>query len=176
MGKDTIVIGIDLGTTYSCVACWISSSDRPEVLENFQGSRTTPSIVAFTESEVLVGEPAKNQSVTNPKNTVYDSKRLIGKKIGGENKEETEEIENNLKLWPFEVRGSSKNKNIPVFVVDFKGKKQEFRPEEISAFILAEMRSIAEKKLGKKKLNMLLLLFLHILMIHKDKVQKMLQK
>jgi molecular chaperone DnaK (HSP70) len=69
------VIGIDLGTTYSCVAVWPENSDKPEVLENFQGARTTPSIVAFTDREVLVGEPAKNQSIQNPKNTIYDSKR-----------------------------------------------------------------------------------------------------
>lgn len=126
--------------------------EKPEVLENFQGSRTTPSIVAFTEKEVLIGDPAKNQSIQNPKNTVYDSKRLIGKKFGGENSNETEEINVIKRLWPFECK-QSKEGNNPVFCVDYKKQKQEFRPEEISALILSEMKSVAEKKLNAKITN-----------------------
>lgn len=122
------------------------------MLENFQGSRTTPSIVAFTEKEVLVGEPAKNQSIQNPRNTVYDSKRLMGKKFGGENSVETEEINTLKQLWPFEVNKSKDGTN-PVYVVDYKKQKCEFRPEEVSALILAEMKQIAEKKLNAKITN-----------------------
>jgi molecular chaperone DnaK (HSP70) len=95
-----------------------NSKERPEVLENFQGSRTTPSVVAFTDREVLVGEPAKNQSIQNPKNTVYDSKRIIGKKFQGENSQETQEINELKDLWPFTVIPSKEGTN-PSNQLDF---------------------------------------------------------
>jgi len=136
--KDNIAIGIDLGTTYSCVAVW--QGDRVEVISNDQGSRTTPSYVAFTDSERLIGDAAKNQAPMNPKNTVYDAKRLIGRKF------QDPHVQADKKLWPFEVSPDANDK--PMIAVDYMGERKKFYPEEISAMVLTKMKETAEAYLG----------------------------
>ncbi|RYR43432.1 hypothetical protein Ahy_A08g039855 isoform A [Arachis hypogaea] len=128
-------IGIDLGTTYSCVAIWEERNSRAEIIHNDQGNRTTPSFVAFTDSQRLVGDAAKNQASTNPTNTVFDAKRLIGRKYSDP------VIENDLKLWPFKVVADAEDK--PKIVVNYKGQEKELTPEEISSMILTKMKDIA---------------------------------
>lgn len=131
-------IGIDLGTTYSCVGVW--QNERVEIIANDQGNRTTPSYVAFTESERLIGDAAKNQVSMNPENTVFDAKRLIGRKI------DDSSIQNDMKHWSFKVIGKDGGK--PHIQVNFKGEEKTFSPEEISAMILVKMKEIAESYLG----------------------------
>lgn len=135
---DSIAIGIDLGTTYSCVAVW--QGDRVEIIANDQGNRTTPSYVAFTDTERLIGDAAKNQAAMNPKNTVYDAKRLIGRKI------DDEVVQKDMKLWSFNVVADADKK--PKIQVDYKGQKESFHPEEISAAVLQKMKETAESYLG----------------------------
>ncbi|XP_018828366.2 heat shock 70 kDa protein-like [Juglans regia] len=132
-------IGIDLGTTYSCVGAWIN--DRVEIIPNDQGNRTTPSYVAFTDTERLVGDAAKNQVAMNPENTVYDAKRLIGRRYSDHS------VQNDMKLWPFKLIPGPGDK--PLIVVRYKGEEKKFTPEEISSMILAKMREIAEAFLGQ---------------------------
>ncbi|XP_015962873.1 heat shock cognate 70 kDa protein-like [Arachis duranensis] len=129
-------IGIDLGTTYSCVAAWEEQNGRAEIIVNDQGNRTTPSFVAFTDSQRLIGDAAKNQAAANPSNTVFDAKRLIGRKF----KDPT--IENDLKLWPFKVVSGDDDK--PMIMVNYKGKEKCLAAEEISSMILTKMKEIAE--------------------------------
>ncbi|XP_040997541.1 heat shock 70 kDa protein-like [Juglans microcarpa x Juglans regia] len=132
-------IGIDLGTTYSCVGAWLN--DRVEIIPNDQGNRTTPSYVAFTDTERLVGDAAKNQVAMNPENTVYDAKRLIGRRYSDHS------VQNDMKLWPFKLIPGPGDK--PLIVVRHKGEEKKFTPEEISSMILAKMREIAEAFLGQ---------------------------
>ena len=132
------IIGIDLGTTYSCVG--IYQNGRVEILANDQGHRITPSYVAFTEEERLVGDAAKNQAPSNPKNTIFDIKRLIGRRY------DDASVQKDLKHFPFTVV-SKENK--PFVKVNVKGTDKTFSPEEISAMILQKMKSIAESYLGK---------------------------
>ncbi|XP_062154328.1 heat shock cognate 70 kDa protein-like [Alnus glutinosa] len=127
-------IGIDLGTTYSCVAVW--QHDRVEVIVNDQGNRTTPSYVAFTDKERLVGEAAKNQVARNPTNSIFDAKRLIGRRFSDSL------IQNDIKLWPFKVIEGPTDK--PMIVVTHKGEEKHFAAEEISSMVLKKMREIAE--------------------------------
>jgi L1 cell adhesion molecule like protein len=131
-------IGIDLGTTYSCVGVW--QNERVEIIANDQGNRTTPSYVAFTESERLIGDAAKNQVSMNPENTVFDAKRLIGRKI------DDASIQNDMKHWSFKVVGKDGGK--PHIQVNFKGEEKTFSPEEISAMVLIKMKETAESYLG----------------------------
>jgi heat shock protein 1/8 len=131
-------IGIDLGTTYSCVGVW--QNERVEIIANDQGNRTTPSYVAFTESERLIGDAAKNQVSMNPENTVFDAKRLIGRKI------DDASIQNDMKHWSFKVVGKDGGK--PHIQVNFKGEEKTFSPEEISAMVLVKMKETAESYLG----------------------------
>lgn len=135
---DNIAIGIDLGTTYSCVGVW--QGDRVEIIANDQGNRTTPSYVAFTDSERLIGDAAKNQAAMNPKNSVYDAKRLIGRRI------DDATVQADMKLWPFTVTASDDRK--PKIQVEFKNKTETFHPEEISAMVLQKMKETAEAFLG----------------------------
>ena len=132
-------IGIDLGTTYSCVGVWKDGS--VEIIANEQGDRTTPSYVAFTSDERLVGTSAKNQAALNPKNTVFDAKRLIGRKFNDQS------VKSDTTLWPFEV--IEEGDNIPAIEVQYKGETKTFHAEEISAMVLTKMKEIAENYLGK---------------------------
>lgn len=134
----TKAIGIDLGTTYSCVGVW--QNERVEIIANDQGNRTTPSYVAFTDSERLIGDAAKNQVSMNPENTVFDAKRLIGRKI------DDQSIQNDMKHWSFKVVGKDGGK--PHIQVNFKGEEKTFSPEEISAMVLVKMKETAESYLG----------------------------
>jgi heat shock 70kDa protein 1/2/6/8 len=136
-------VGIDLGTTYSCVGVW--QNDRVEIIANDQGNRTTPSYVAFTETERLVGDAAKNQAAMNPTNTVFDAKRLIGRKI------EDAIVQADMKLWPFGVIKGVASK--PMIQVQYKGETKEFSSEEISAMVLQKMKAIAESYLGTEVKN-----------------------
>ncbi|XP_057754834.1 heat shock cognate 70 kDa protein-like isoform X2 [Arachis stenosperma] len=129
-------IGIDLGTTYSCVAAWEEQNGRAEIIVNDQGNRTTPSFVAFTDTQRLIGDAAKNQAAANPTNTIFDAKRLIGRKF----KDPT--IENDLKLWPFKVVSGADDK--PMIMVTYKRKEKCLAAEEISSIILTKMKEIAE--------------------------------
>lgn len=130
------VIGIDLGTTNSCVS--IVEGGVPKVIENAEGSRTTPSIVAYSENETLVGQTAKRQSVTNPKNTLYALKRLIGRKF------DDDVVQKDIKSSPFEI---IKAKNGDAWV---KAQGKEFAPQQISAEVLKKMKKSAEDYLGQK--------------------------
>ncbi|OCK84931.1 heat shock protein-like protein 70 [Lepidopterella palustris CBS 459.81] len=129
-------IGIDLGTTYSCVG--IFRDDRIEIIANDQGN-PTPSFVAFTDSERLIGDSAKNQVAMNPANTVFDAKRLIGRKF------QDPEVQADMKHFPFKVIEKAGK---PVIQVEFKGEQKTFTPEEISSMVLVKMRETAESYLG----------------------------
>ncbi|CED82433.1 heat shock protein hss1 [Phaffia rhodozyma] len=135
-------IGIDLGTTYSCVGVW--QNDRVEIIANDQGNRTTPSYVAFTDSERLIGDAAKNQVAMNPTNSIFDAKRLIGRKF------EDSEVQSDMKHWPFKVI-SKEGK--PVVQIQYKGEDRTFTPEEVSAMILTKMKDTAEAYLGTTVTN-----------------------
>eukprot|EP00697_Spironema_sp_BW2_P003770 gnl/Spiro4/15013_TR8092_c0_g8_i2.p1 gnl/Spiro4/15013_TR8092_c0_g8~~gnl/Spiro4/15013_TR8092_c0_g8_i2.p1 ORF type:complete len:549 (-),score=-21.60 gnl/Spiro4/15013_TR8092_c0_g8_i2:5-1651(-) len=132
-----IAIGIDLGTTYSCVGVW--QNDRIEIIANDQGNRTTPSYVAFTDQERLIGDAAKNQVAMNPHNTVFDAKRLIGREFNDQT------IQEDMKHWPFKVINDGGK---PKIQVEFKGETKTFFPEEISAMVLVKMKETAETYLG----------------------------
>eukprot|EP00455_Lapot_gusevi_P017713 TRINITY_DN1953_c0_g1_i9.p1 TRINITY_DN1953_c0_g1~~TRINITY_DN1953_c0_g1_i9.p1 ORF type:complete len:668 (-),score=294.67 TRINITY_DN1953_c0_g1_i9:168-2171(-) len=131
-------IGIDLGTTYSCVGVW--QNNTVEIIANDQGNRTTPSYVAFTDTERLIGEAAKNQAAMNPANTVFDAKRMIGRKFSDPI------VQADMKLWPFRVvQGAGDKCEIEV---EYKGELKRFAPEEISSMVLTKMKQTAESYLG----------------------------
>ena len=131
-------VGIDLGTTYSCVGIW--QNDRVEIIANDQGNRTTPSFVAFNDSERLIGDAAKNQVAMNPYNTVFDAKRLIGRRFSDK------ATQSDLKHFPFKVYAKSDDK--PCIQVEYKNEQKDFSPEEISSMILLKMKETAESFLG----------------------------
>jgi len=131
-------VGIDLGTTYSCVG--VMKGDSVEIIANDQGNRTTPSYVAFTDTERLIGDAAKNQAARNPENTVFDAKRLIGRKFNDSI------VQADMKLWPFKVITSAGEK--PKIQVLSAGETKDFHPEEISSMILGKMKETAEAYLG----------------------------
>ncbi|XP_074272605.1 heat shock 70 kDa protein 18-like [Silene latifolia] len=133
-------IGIDLGTTYSCVGVW--QHGRVEIITNDMGNRTTPSWVAFTKTHRLIGDAAKNQGAMNSTNTIFDAKRLIGRKF-----DETV-VQDDMKHWPFKVITGINNN--PVIVVTYKDEEKKFSPEEISSMILVKMKETAETYLGKQ--------------------------
>ena len=130
-------IGIDLGTTYSCVG--VFQNGKVEIIANDQGNRTTPSYVAFTDEERLIGESAKNQASLNPTNTIFDAKRLIGRSITDTS------IQSDLKMWPFQVVGKDGKCYINA---KYKGEHKQFQPEEISSMVLTKMKETAESYLG----------------------------
>ena len=135
-----VAIGIDLGTTYSCVGWW--KDNRCEIIANDQGNRTTPSYVSFNDVERIVGDGAKNQSSMNPENTVFDAKRLIGRKFNDIT------LQNDIKQFPFNVVNDGNDK--PIIQVTFKNEEKKYHPEEISSMILNKMKEIAEAYIGEK--------------------------
>lgn len=132
-----VAVGIDLGTTNSCIA--VFQNDKVEIIANDQGNRTTPSYVAFNDSERLIGDAAKNQVAMNPKNTVFDAKRLIGRKYNDS------AIQDNLKHFPYSIVNKDSK---PMIQVEYKGEEKTFSPEEISSMVLVKMKEIAESYLG----------------------------
>jgi endoplasmic reticulum chaperone BiP len=141
-GTVDTTIGIDLGTTYSCVGVY--KNGKVEIIANDQGNRITPSWVAFTDDERLVGDAAKNQGAINPENTVFDVKRLIGRKYTDTT------VQHDKKLLPYEIVNKDGK---PYVQVIFKGEKKTYSPEEISAMILTKMKEVAEAFLGREIKN-----------------------
>lgn len=135
-----VAIGIDLGTTYSAVGVY--RNGRVEIISNQQGNRTTPSYVAFTQTERLVGDAAKNQASMNPINTVYDAKRMIGRRF------DDPVVQADRKLWSYKIVDDRNNR--PKVNVSYKDEEHTFYPEEISAMVLGEMKKIAEEYLGEE--------------------------
>ncbi|KAF2009548.1 78 kDa glucose-regulated protein-like protein [Aaosphaeria arxii CBS 175.79] len=136
------VIGIDLGTTYSCVG--VMKNGKVEIMVNDQGNRITPSWVAFTDEERLVGDAAKNQYASNPHRTIFDIKRLIGRKFN------EKEVQNDIKHFPFKVINKNGQPNVKV---DVQGSEKTFTPEEVSAMVLGKMKEVAESYLGETVKN-----------------------
>jgi heat shock protein 5 len=145
-GKEKLgtIIGIDLGTTYSCVG--IYKNGRVEIIANDQGNRITPSYVAFTpdEGERLIGDAAKNQLTINPENTVFDAKRLIGREFTDKH------VQSDMKVWPFKIIDKA---NKPMIEVAVGNSRKTFAAEEISAMVLGKMKEIAEAYVGKELKN-----------------------
>jgi len=130
-------VGIDLGTTYSCIG--VFQHGKVEIIANDAGNRTTPSYVAFNDQERLIGDAAKNQVAMNPTNTIFDAKRLIGRKFGDAT------VQSDMKLWPFKVIDVGTK---PKMEVEYKGESKQFFPEEISSMVLTKMKETAESYLG----------------------------
>jgi len=137
MSSSCKAIGIDLGTTYSCVGVY--QNGKVEIIANEQGNKTTPSYVAFTDTERLVGDAAKDQAARNPESTVFDAKRLIGRKY------DEQSVQSDIRHFPFGVKNKAGK---PVIDVEFKGERKQFNPEEISAMVLGKMKETAETYLG----------------------------
>jgi len=133
-----LAVGIDLGTTYSCVG--VFQHGKVEIIANDQGNRTTPSYVAFTDTERLIGDPAKNQVAINPTNTIFDAKRLIGRKF------DESTVQSDMKHWPFQVINVDTK---PKLQVEYKNETKTFTPEEISSMVLTKMKETAEAYLGQ---------------------------
>lgn len=131
-------IGIDLGTSYSCIAVW--RNNGVEIIPNDQGNRVTPSYVAFTDTERLIGDAAINQLAKNPHNTIFDAKRLIGRRFSDQS------VQQDIRFWPFKVVPNHKDK--PVIAVNYKGQEKHFSPQEISSMVLSKLKEIAETYLG----------------------------
>jgi len=137
MAAKKTAVGIDLGTTYSCVG--VFQHGKVEIIANDQGNRTTPSYVAFTDTERLIGDPAKNQVAINPSNTIFDAKRLIGRKFADAT------VQSDMKHWPFDVIDVGSK---PKLQVEYKNETKSFTPEEVSSMVLTKMKETAEAYLG----------------------------
>jgi len=138
MASTARAVGIDLGTTYSCVSVWRNGA--PEILADAHGNRVQPSYVAFTAEQRLIGEPALAQCGLNPRNTVFDAKRLIGREFSDP------ALQADMEFWPFIVKADENNR--PVVEVEYKSSLHDFKPEEISAMILGKLKEVAEHNLG----------------------------
>ena len=138
MAPSNVAVGIDLGTTYSCVG--VMQHGKVEIIANDQGNRTTPSYVAFTDTERLIGDSAKNQVAMNPSNTIFDAKRLIGRKF------DDATVQKDMKHWPFKVINEATK---PKISVEYQCESKTFTPEEVSSMILTKMRETAEAYLGQ---------------------------
>jgi len=138
MATRTSAIGIDLGTTYSCVG--VFQHGKVEIIANDQGNRTTPSYVAFTDTERLIGDAAKNQVALNPSNTIFDAKRLIGRNFSDET------VQKDKQLWPFQLINDNTK---PKIEVEYMCEKKIFSPEEVSSMVLTKMKETAEAYLGQ---------------------------
>ncbi|CAN0264101.1 unnamed protein product, partial [Scytosiphon promiscuus] len=136
-------VGIDLGTSYSCVGLW--QNDRVEIIPNEEGNRTTPSYVAFTDTETLIGDVAKNQAAVNPANTVFGAMRLVGRQF------DDPRVTTDRKGWPFSVVKGSDGR--PMIEVTISGEKKHFAAEEIISMVLSKMIAIAEAYLGQEVKN-----------------------
>ena len=134
------LIGIDLGTTNSCVAVW--KNNRIQIVPNVMGKRVTPSFISIDKKEILVGDAAKNQIIRNPENTIYDTKRLIGRNFSDKI------VQEDMKYWNFKVKGDKNDK--PMIIAKVNEKEKTFSPEQISAMILKELKKYAEDYLGKE--------------------------
>ncbi|GAU47351.1 hypothetical protein TSUD_302200 [Trifolium subterraneum] len=140
-----LAVGIDLGITYSCVAVWQEQYSRVEIIHNDQGNKITPSCVAFTKEQRLIGDAAKNQAAVNPQNTVFDAKRLIGRKFSDQ------VVQDDIMLWPFKVTAGVNDK--PMITVEYKDQEKHLCAEEVSSMILTKMREIAEAYLESSVKN-----------------------
>ena len=140
MDKSKYTIGIDLGTTFSCVGVW--RNGKVEIIPNLLGERTTPSIVSFLNDKILIGNQAKSQIIRNYENTIYEIKRLIGRKYTDKT------VEEDMKLWPFIIEKDENNN--PQIIVNYKGEKRKYYPKEISAMILKQLKEDAEKYLEEE--------------------------
>ena len=158
------VIGIDLGTTYSCVGVY--RKGQVEIIPNEQGNRITPSYVAWDDKERMIGDAAKNQATINPERTVFDVKRMIGRKF------DDPSVQKDRKMWPFHVLDK---KGKPVIKVVTNNGDKEFSPEEISAMVLSKMKQIAESYLGEEKLLSQYLLTSMMLSVRLLRMQERLQ-
>jgi heat shock 70kDa protein 1/2/6/8 len=139
MSTENLCIGIDLGTTYSCVGVW--QNNKVTIIPNDHGNRITPTCVAFTETGRLIGDAAKLQSARNPENTIFNTQRLIGQNFSDSI------VQNDMKYWPFRVVSGCSSS--PLLVVHSKGEEKRFCAEEISAMILRKMKETAEAYLGR---------------------------
>ena len=135
--EKSYAVGIDLGTTYSCVGVY--KDGEVQIIANDQGNRTTPSYVAWTEHERLLGDAAKNQVASNPTNTVFDAKRLIGRRF------DDPIVQADLKLWPFKVISDGTKDDKPLIEITYQGVQKKFHPEEISSMILTKMKQTGEE-------------------------------
>lgn len=140
--EKSYAVGIDLGTTYSCVGVY--KAGEVQIIANDQGNRTTPSYVAWTEQERLLGDAAKNQVASNPTNTVFDAKRLIGRRF------DDPIVQADLKLWPFKVVSDGSKDDKPLIEVFYQGVEKRFHPEEISSMILTKMKQTGEAYFGHR--------------------------
>jgi len=143
MSETEVAIGIDLGTTYSCVG--VFRNNTVEIIANSQGNRTTPSWVSFTDTDRLIGDAAKSAASSNPSNTIYDIKRLMGRSF------KDTIVQQELKNLPYKVVETTGEKC--EVVVEYKGEEKRFSPEQISAMILTYMKETAEAYLGHKVKN-----------------------